>query len=137
MIRFVADESLDGRLLEGLMRAWPDMDVLDVRACGRSQSPDPEVLAWAAALGRVVLAHDKETMVGFAYDRVRAGLGMPGLVIVREGFPIRLAIDEIVLLAECSFPDEYEGRVVFLPLDKDWRVAEGAIDAGASLVRCG
>lgn len=60
MIRFVADESFDGRVLDGLHRASPRIDVLDVRAWGRAGEPDPEVLAWAAGLGRVVLAHEDE-----------------------------------------------------------------------------
>jgi predicted nuclease of predicted toxin-antitoxin system len=32
---------------------------------------DPEVLAWAASEGRVVLTHDVRTMTRFAYDRGR------------------------------------------------------------------
>jgi hypothetical protein len=30
--------------------------------------------------------------------------------------PIRAAIDDLVLIAECSLPDEWEGKVLYLPL---------------------
>ncbi|WP_246140288.1 hypothetical protein [Euhalothece natronophila] len=55
-------------------------------------------------------------MITFAYNRVEAGLLMPGLFEVSRRVPIRLAIEEIILLAECSFEGEWEGQVRFLPL---------------------
>ena len=42
-------------------------------------TPDPDILARAAAEGRIVLTHDRNTMTGFAATRVNAGQPMPGL----------------------------------------------------------
>lgn len=76
---------------------------------------DQTILAWTALQGRILLTHDVKTMVGFAYERVMAGLPMPGLVVVRDGSPMGEAIEAILLLAENGWEGELEGRVEYLP----------------------
>lgn len=79
-------------------------------------TPDPIVLELAAQEGRVVLTHDVHTMVAVGYERVVAGLPLPGLFAVSQSLPIGQAIEEIVTLVECSQEGEWEGQVRFLPL---------------------
>ena len=74
------------------------------------------MLAWAARERRVVLTHDVMTLRQFAEDRVRAGLPMPGVFEVGEYLSIRQAIEDLLLIAECSRESEWEGQVRFLPL---------------------
>ena len=69
-----------------------------------------------AAVGRAVLTHDVSTMTRYAYDRVRAGLLMPGVFEVSRDVPLGVAIEDILLLAECSIPGEWEEQVRYLPL---------------------
>ncbi|MGH3992866.1 MAG: hypothetical protein ACRDSN_10440, partial [Pseudonocardiaceae bacterium] len=74
------------------------------------------VLEWAAAENRVLLTHDVATMARYAYERVEAGLPMPGVFEIGTGVPLARVIDEILLLAECSYHGEWEGQVRYLPL---------------------
>ena len=74
------------------------------------------MLDWAAGEGRVLLTHDVSTMTRHAYDRVRAALPMPGLFEVSRFVPTARAIEDILLLAECSFEGEWEGQIRYLPL---------------------
>ena len=74
------------------------------------------VLEWAAQAGRVLLTHDVSTMTRYAYERVRDGRPMPGVFEVSRSVSIGLAIEDVLLLAEYSFDDEWEGRVGYLPL---------------------
>jgi hypothetical protein len=83
---------------------------------GLASTDDPIVLEWAAKESRVLLTHDVSTMTRFAYERVKAGLPMPGIFEVARKVPIRLAIEDILILAECSLPGEWEGQVRYLPL---------------------
>ena len=94
----------------------PDADLIDVREAGLSGAEDPAVLEWAAGQRRVVITHDVNTMPGFAYERVAAGLDMPGVIIVPEQMPIGSAIDDLLIVIECSSEGEYEGRVFYVPL---------------------
>ena len=41
---------------------------------------------------------------------------MPGVFEVSRAVPISQAIEDILLLAECSLDDEWEGQVRYLPL---------------------
>jgi hypothetical protein len=83
---------------------------------GLAGALDPEVLEWAAGENRIVLSHDKETLAGFAINRVDQGLPMPGVFLFESVFPIGLAIDELEAIIGASEPEEYRDRVVFLPM---------------------
>ena len=64
----------------------------------------------------MLLTHDVSTMTRYAYERVQDGLPMPGVFEVSRKVPIGRAIEDILLLAEHSFPGEWEGQVRYLPL---------------------
>jgi len=63
-----------------------------------------------------LLTHDANTLTAFAYERIAGGLRMPGVFEVSLKVPIGIAIDEIILLIECSTTSEWEGQVNYLPL---------------------
>lgn len=115
-VRFLADENFNNQIVRGILRQNAHIDMLRVQDVGLSGVDDPGVLAWAAQEKRVVLTHDVATMITFAYQRTEAGLEMPGLFEISRRVPIGLAIDEILLIAECSLEGEWEGPVRFLPL---------------------
>jgi hypothetical protein len=77
---------------------------------------DRRVLEWAASEGRVLLTHDVSTITRFAYERMESGLPMPGVFELAYDIPIGVAVEEILLLAECSLEGEWEGQVRYLPL---------------------
>ena len=87
-----------------------------IQDVGLRGADDPAVLEWTAAAGRVLLTHDVATMTKYAYDRAAAGLPMPGVYEVGRLVPVGVAIDEVLLLAECSAEGEWEGQVRYLPL---------------------
>ena len=76
-LRFLADENFNGKILRGVRRERPDADIVRVQDTPIYQAPDPTVLEWAAQEGRILLTHDIETMVGYANERLAAGLLMP------------------------------------------------------------
>jgi hypothetical protein len=77
---------------------------------------DPDVLAWAAAEGRLLLTHDISTMVAHATHRLERGEPMAGIVEVPANLPIGRAIDELELLVRVSDEREWSGQILFLPL---------------------
>ena len=116
MIRFAADENLNDLIVRGLLRRRPDLDIVRIGDTQMREASDPAILEWAAAEGRVVLTHDVSTMTKHAYDRVRAGKRMAGVFEIGHTVPVALAIEEVVLIAECSLDGEWEGQVRYLPL---------------------
>jgi predicted nuclease of predicted toxin-antitoxin system len=117
MFRFLADQNFDNRIVRGLLRrARKLLDMVRAQDVGLSAADDPNVLAWAAEAERLVLTHDVSTMADYAYERVAVGERMPGVFEVRRSMPIGQAIDELLLVVECSTQGEWEGRVIYLPL---------------------
>ncbi|MEL6385294.1 MAG: DUF5615 family PIN-like protein [Cyanobacteria bacterium J06626_18] len=116
MIQFLADENFNNQIVRGVLRQNPDVDIVRVQDVGLKGVDDPDVLPWAAQEGRIVLTHDVATMIKFAYEHIRAGLPMSRLFEVKRYVSVGLVIEEITLIAECSFDGEWEGQVRFLPL---------------------
>ena len=116
MLRLAADENLNGDIVRGLLRRNSKLDIVRVQDVGLSGADDPSVLQWAADQGRVVVTHDISTLAKHAFDRIAAGQPMPGVFEATSVAPVGQAIDDLILLAECSFDGEWEGQVRFLPL---------------------
>src|SRR5207237_4246863 len=117
MLRLASDADVHGDIIRGLRRRSPDIDLVRVQDALPERTPDPEVLAWAAAEDRILITNDRNTMVGFAYQRVAAGEPVPGLIATTNDQSIGAAIDDIAIVAEYMPGDEIKDQVVvFLPL---------------------
>ncbi len=62
MLLFLSDEDFNRRIVRGLRRRLPRLDIVRVQDVGLITRPDTEVLEWAANENRVVLTHDVTTM---------------------------------------------------------------------------
>ncbi|HTG15555.1 MAG TPA: DUF5615 family PIN-like protein [Blastocatellia bacterium] len=115
-VKYLFDEDLNGRIVRGVRRRIPDLDSRTVQEADLPEASDPAVLDWAATQGRVVITHDHRTMRPCAEDRLKAGLPMSGLILVRQAAASGQVIDDLVLVAEASTAEEWEGTIAFLPL---------------------
>jgi len=116
MLRFAVDEDFDNRIVRGLLRLLPTLDIVRAQDAGLLGKLDPAVLEWAASENRVLLTHDGSTMTKHAYARVESGRPMPGLFEVGQEIAIGEAIADLMLIATCSFDGEYNSQVRYLPL---------------------
>ena len=117
MIRLGADENFNRRIVTGLLRRRPDLDVVHLRDTELLGADDSAVLEWAAQETRVLLTHDVETMVGFAYARIAQGLPMSGLFVAGSTAPIGVVVEHLLIAVGSAQSDnEWEGQVVYFPL---------------------
>src|ERR1044072_7888629 len=107
MLRLAIDEDFNNRILRGLLRRNPALDIVRVQHAGMLGRGDAEVLEWAATENRILLTHDVTTMKRHVDKRLAAGLPMPGVFELSQGIPIGQAIEDILLLAECSLEREW------------------------------
>jgi hypothetical protein len=116
MLRLASDADVHGDIIRGLQRRRPDIDLVRAEDALPRGTSDPDDLAWAATEGRVLITNDRNTMVGFGYQRVASGEPVPGLIATTNEQSIGSAIDDIMLIAECMAEDELRDQVVvFLP----------------------
>ena len=115
-MRWLADENFNNDILRALFRRDPDIDVIRAQDAGLTGIDDEALLAWAAEQNRLLLTHDVSTLTAYAYHRVMKGEPMPGVFEVSREVSMRVAVDDILLLTECSRPGEWEGQIRYLPL---------------------
>ncbi|HEY8750029.1 MAG TPA: DUF5615 family PIN-like protein [Tepidisphaeraceae bacterium] len=116
MLALLADENLSQVIIAGVLRRRPDADLITVRDAGLAAGNDLQILQWAAEHNRVILTHDLNTMIHFAYERTRAGQRMTGVFAIPQNSPIKPVIEDLILLLECSELSEWENEVLFLPM---------------------
>ncbi|MCI0359821.1 MAG: DUF5615 family PIN-like protein [Planctomycetaceae bacterium] len=116
MLRLASDADVHGEIIRGLRRRLPVIDLMRAQDALPEGTSDPDVLAWAATENRVLITNDRNTMIGFACQRVAAGVSMPGLIATSNEQSIGRAIDDILLIAEYMSEEEMRDQVVvFLP----------------------
>lgn len=118
-MRLLADENFDGRILRGIQRENPDIDIVRTQDTEIIGASDPILLAWAAKEGRILLTHDVQIINRFAYERIAAGLSMPGVFQVSAQMPVGQAIEELLLVIGASDPDEWDMQVRHFPMHLD------------------
>src|ERR1700693_6095836 len=87
-VRFQADADLDGRILRGLRRAVPEIDMRTADDAALEGLKDSEVLRIAADSARILVSQDRRTMPKH-FARFTAGAESPGVILLREATPSR------------------------------------------------
>jgi hypothetical protein len=116
VISFLVDQNFNEHIVDGMTRRDTTLEFVHVRDVGLAEAPDPVVLEWAAPHGLVLLTHDRKTVPSFAYDRVAAGLPMPGVFLVSNDMPVGRAIDELLIAVGCLSSEDCENQVHHFPL---------------------
>jgi hypothetical protein len=116
MLRLLSDVDFNGNVVAGLLRSYPEIDLVRDQDVGLSGREDPDILAWAAKEARILLTNDKRTMIAFASRRVADGQAMPGVFILRGKTSIRDAIEAVAMVALVSEHAEWDKRIEWLPL---------------------
>jgi hypothetical protein len=113
--RFQADADLNETIVLATMRQEPAVDFQTATSGGLRGLPDPEVLALAASLGRVLVTHDFRTMPRHFADFITVA-SSAGVLLVPQHLPMAAAVEQILLVWAASEASEWTNRLVALPL---------------------
>ncbi|HUJ50612.1 MAG TPA: DUF5615 family PIN-like protein [Bryobacteraceae bacterium] len=114
-MRFQSDADFNCKLVAGIRRREPKLDILAAHESDLTRLPDPEVLSLAARLGRVLVSHDRSTMLACFFDFIQRQ-SSPGLILVPQDLGIGSAIEQLILIWECVDSVEMANSRLFLPL---------------------
>ena len=92
------------------------MDFLYANEANLVGVPDPEVLALAAEQDRILVSHDFQTMPRHFGDFLQDRGSSPGVLVVPQSLPIGEAIEELVLIWGASDAEEWENRILRIPM---------------------
>ena len=115
-VRYLFDENCNARILRGVCRRAPGLHVVTAQDAALGSGTDLAILAFAAEEGLIVVSHDVRTMTAHAATQLQAQQPMAGLILIPQAYPVGQAIDDLVLIAEVTTAEEWQGKMVFLPL---------------------
>lgn len=114
-VRFQADADLNHIIVKATLRREPSMDFQTAHAAGLVGVPDPEVLALAAHAGRVLVTHDRKTMPTH-FAAFIGHTASSGVIVIPQKLPIRVAVEDLLLIWTASEAEEWRNRIQVLPL---------------------
>lgn len=114
-IRFLADSDLDFAIVKGVRRQEPAIDFASAAESRLDGIRDSEVLDLAATANRVLISHDRRTMLDHFRNRLAAGESSPGLLIVPQEAPIGPVAEAIIFLWAISEPIDLRDQAFHLP----------------------
>lgn len=117
MVPLFIDHDLSDVITDGVLDHFPDVDLVRAKEVGLDEADDAKLLEWATMNARVLVSSDANTMIDAANERVRQGLPMLGLIVVRQSLAYRVAIEDVAAIALCSETIEWADKVTFLPLN--------------------
>ena len=115
MLKFLADENLDGPLIRALVRAVPGLDLLRAKDVGLGGEPDEKIVEWAAIHGRILLTHDVRTFSRPFYLHLLTGSSHPGVILIPKSTPRGIAISDLLLAAQTGEAADFADQVTHIP----------------------
>jgi len=110
-LRFQADADLKYAIVKAVRRREPGIGFASADESGLEGVSDPELLDLAAREGRILVSHDRRTMLDHFRARLSAGESSPGLFVVSQGAPIGPVVGAIVLAWAASEPSEWRDQI--------------------------
>ena len=113
--RLLADADLHPGIVRGISARNPEVDFKISQGVLPEGARDPEVLAFAAEHGRVLVSHDVNSMPLHFREFTTAPVS-PGLILIPQRLSIGTAIQELLLVWECNDARDFLNQVLYLPL---------------------
>jgi hypothetical protein len=114
-VHFLADANFNQKIVRGLLIREPAIDFERPETVIPEKTPDPQVLALAESLGRVLVTHDVSTMPGWFRQFVEERR-CAGLILVPDKLPIRDVIEDLLLIWHLTEAGEWVNHMQRLPL---------------------
>jgi hypothetical protein len=118
MLKYLVDENVDPTYTKQLRRLNPDLFTI---AVGDITAPpkgtlDPEILFWCEQNRCILVTNNRKSMPVHLADHIALGHHVPGIFILNPKLSIGENLEQLILIAEGSFEDEYQDRIEFIPL---------------------
>lgn len=114
-VRFQADADLNEAIVKATLRRESSIDFQLAGAANLVRLNDAEVLALAAAQGRIIVTHDRRTMPRHFGEFIHKQASR-GVIVVPQSMPVSAVADDLVLIWAASDAEEWNNRILSLPL---------------------
>ncbi|MBE9018928.1 hypothetical protein C7Y66_15430 [Chroococcidiopsis sp. CCALA 051] len=120
-LKFLLDENVDKAYQYQFLRQSPEsvMWVVGDPGAPPRGTLDPEILIWCEEHDFILVTNNRKSMPVHLNDHIAIGRHVPGILLLNVDFSIGRNLEELFLIAEYAFEDEYQDRIVHLPLPEN------------------
>ncbi len=117
---YLIDENLTVTIALQLRRHAPYLSVLAIKEAGAPPKGmlDPEILIWLETNNYRLVTNNRTSMPNHLSDHLAAGRHIPGILVIANPLNIGELIQELILIWQISFPDEYRDQIIYLPVSR-------------------
>jgi Domain of unknown function (DUF5615) len=117
MLKYLIDENVNPLYATQLRRLNPDLIVWSIGEPHTlpTGTLDPAILLWCEQYDFVLVTNNRTSMPVHLKDHLNEGRHIPGIFILSQSLTIKQHLDELLLIAEGAFAEEYQDQIVNLP----------------------
>jgi hypothetical protein len=118
-IFYLLDENVDPVYRSGLLEREPQITIWRVGTPGLPPlgTLDPEILVWCEENGFLLVTNNRTSMPEHLLNHINTGRHIPGILVINPKMSIGETIEELLLIWGASSADEYQDRIIHLPVD--------------------
>ena len=120
-LRYLLDEHVSHAIQSQLLRLDAGIDVLVVGQPGAPEkgTEDSDLLLWIEKTNYVLVTGNRRTIPEHLRAHYQAGRRTPGIFFLRRRADLGRIIEQLYLLWTASEAEEYEDRILYLPMYRD------------------
>ncbi len=117
---YLLAENVDPRLRRPITSHAPELEVWCLGDAGAPplHTDDPTIVAWCEANGFILVTNNRASMPAYLRNHLNGSRHVPGIFVLRKRASLGELADDLALICEASQAEEYEDRMVYLPLDR-------------------
>lgn len=117
-LKYLLDENVAPLYQVQLKRQKRDLVVWVVGDPGTppKSTLDPEILCWYEEHNFLLVTNNRKPMPVHLAEHIAQDRNIPGIFILNNKLTIGQTVNELILIAEASFDNEYQNQILHLPL---------------------
>lgn len=119
-LKFILDENVDPVYQTQFLQKNPELVMWAIGDPGTppKSTLDPEILCWCEEENFLLVTNNRKSMPVHLADHIAQGRHVPGILILNANLTIGETIEELTLIAQAAFEEEYQDQIVHLPLPR-------------------
>ena len=119
MTAYLLDEHVPPTYRTQLLYHEPSLTVWMIGDAGAPTrgTPDPEILKWCEQNHFILVTNNRKSMPRHLSDHLAEGHSIPGVVTINLNAPMRVVLEDLILIAGASREGELLNRIVYIPFN--------------------